>query len=158
MSWGGVARAGDWTAWTGLPADASELSVVSELGLAGGERSSTRLGSRRRTLVQGDGWRYWASAEGTVVVVELEAPASALPWDELLPALGPAEREAPGRHTLLGATTTEYAHPSRGLALTQAESSDRPPSFEPYLAQVLLFAPTDLRGFVHELGGDDRLL
>ena len=91
-----------------------------------------------------------------VVLVELRGPSSAKPPAELLEALGPPEREGAGRFRRADAMTTEYVYPQRGLAVTVAESYDDPPSFSPEVGQVLLFAPTDLRGFVVDLGGNDR--
>ena len=44
----------------------------------------------------------------------------------------------------------------RGIALTVSESYGQPSSFVPRLAAVQLFAATDLRTFVLELGGNDR--
>ncbi len=44
----------------------------------------------------------------------------------------------------------------RALALTVGASYDTPPSFPDRLAAVQLFAATDLRTFVLELGGNDR--
>jgi hypothetical protein len=155
VSWGPIAREGRWTEWAGLPEPLAVSTLHDELEPGTGPRSSTLLGRRRRDVVKtpkGRDWQYGNDVE----LVELVDPPSDRPVAELLEALGPPEREGAGRYLRIGATTTEYVYPSRGLALTVGRSYDDPPSFEPYLAQVLLFAPTDLRTFVLERGGDDR--
>ena len=70
--------------------------------------------------------------------------------------MGPSDREGAGRYRRFGATTTEHVYASRGLALTVAESYDDPQTFEPFLGAVQLFAASDLRTFILELGGNDR--
>jgi hypothetical protein len=155
VSWGEVAREGRWTEWTGLPSPLPVSALHDELEPGTGPRSSTLLGRRRRDVVTTPTGRYWQNGND-VELVELIDPPHDRPVDELLDALGPPEREGAGRHLRIGATTTEYVYPARGLALTVGRSYDQPPSFEPYLAQALLFAPTDLRTFVLERGGDDR--
>jgi hypothetical protein len=74
-------------------------------------------------------------------------------WSASNPALD--RPEGAGRFLQSGATTTAYVYAGRGLALTVAESYDQPPSFAPRLAAIQLFATTDLRTFVLELGGND---
>ena len=157
MSWGETAREGRWTDWPGLPEELDEETLARELALAAGprERTGTMLGRRRRDLVKCEGARWWLEGPN-VVLVELIDPPSELPPGELLAALGPPERKGAGRHRRIEATTTEHVYPQRGLAVTTAASYDDPPSFAPYVAQVLLFAPTDLRTFVLERGGNDR--
>lgn len=157
MTWGETARAGRWTDWPGLPEQLDEATLARELGLAGRprERTGTMLGRRRRDVVKAGNARYWLEGPN-VVLVELVDPPSELPAGELLAALGPSERKGAGRYRRIGATTTEHVYPRRGLAVTTAASYDDPPGFDPYVAQVLLFAPTDLRTFVLERGGDDR--
>jgi hypothetical protein len=157
VSWGDVARAGDWEQWAGLPEDLDEATLARELRLPPGpaRRATATLGSQRVELADAGSVRYWLRGH-EVVLVELRAPASAAGPAELLTALGAPEREGAGRFRRADATTTEYVYPQRGLALTVAESFDDPPSFAPEVGQVLLFAPTDLRGFVVDLGGNDR--
>jgi hypothetical protein len=155
MSWGAIARAGRWTEWPGLPQPLDEATLTGELQLAPGARTPTMLGRRRREVVSSGAARYWVDGDD-VVLVELVDPASELEPDELLAALGAPEREGAGRYRRIGVTTTEYVYPARGLALTVARSYDTPPGFAPFLAQALLFPPSDLRTFVLERGGDDR--
>jgi hypothetical protein len=161
VTWGEAAREGRWTDWPGLPARLDRATRARELRLPGGdhEPEPAMLGRRRRRAVDLGRARYWLNGDGVganVDLVELVEPPSSRPPAELLAALGPPEREGPGRHRRADAMTTEYVYPSRGLALTVAESFDDPETFEPFLAQVLLFPPTDLRSYVLELGGDDR--
>ena len=47
-------------------------------------------------------------------LVELVDPPSELAAGELLAALGPAEREAPGRHMRFDASTVEHVYPRAG--------------------------------------------
>lgn len=155
MSWGAIARAGRWTEWAGLPEPLLVSTLHDELEPGTGPRGSTMLGRRRRDVVKTPKGRYWQDGND-VELVELIDPPTDRAVADLLAALGPAEREGAGRYLRIGATTTEYVYPARGLALTVGRSYDQPPSFEPYLAQVLLFAPTDLRTFILERGGDDR--
>ena len=155
MSWDEIARTGRWTEWRGLPEQLSEGDLGRELGFRGGEQVPTMLGRRRRDVVESEGTRIWLEGSN-VVLVELVDPPSDRPTGELLASLGPPEREGAGRYRRIGATTTEFVYPARGLSVTVAASYHDPPSFEPYLAQVLLFAPTDLRTFVLERGGNDR--
>jgi hypothetical protein len=156
VSWGELARAGHWTEWPGLPEALTARALDEELDLGTGPRTSTLLGRRRRDVVKTAKGRYWLDGN-EVVLVELVDPATDRPVNELLDALGPPEREGAGRHLRIGASTTEYVYPARGLAVTVGRSYDKPPSFDPYLAQVMLFAPTDLRTFILERGGDDRV-
>lgn len=150
MSWAEIARAGRWSEWTGLP-ELTEAELRAGLGLALGTRASVRLGRERLELVTCGPTRYWLDGD-QVRLVELVEPASP-PAVELLAALGPASREGPGRHRRLDSSTDEHVYPERGLAVTVAHTFDDAP---PFVAQVLLFAPTDLTGFVVELGGNDR--
>jgi hypothetical protein len=157
VSWGDVARTGDWEHWQGLPEGLDEAALASELRLPPGpaRRATAMLGSQRVEMAESGGVRYWL--RGTeVILVELRGPASAASPAELLEALGAPDREGPGRFRRADALTTEYVYAGRGLAITVAESYDDPPSFAPEVGQVLLFAPTDLRGFVVDLGGNDR--
>jgi hypothetical protein len=153
MTWAEAARAGRWTEWPGLPSPLSEDTLARELGLGAGARTDTMLGRRNRVLVDTGSARYWLDG-ADVVLVELIDPPSELPPAELLTALGEPEREGAGRYRKLGASTTEHVFPARGLAVTEARSYDA--SFDPYVAQVLLFAPTDMAGFILERGGNDR--
>ncbi len=157
MSWGDVVRDGRWLEFDGLPRRLDEAGLLRELGREAQAHAGrpANLGRHGRTLVELDGLRYWLAGR-RVVLVELEDPASSLAPGELLSALGAADREGAGRYRRVGATTTEHVFAGRGLALTVAESYDDPPSFAPILAAVQLFVPTDLRGFILELGGDDR--
>ncbi len=156
-TWAAVALAGDWVTWRGLPARLSETELLGGLGRTPGAnpRRPALLGHRQMDLVELKGLRYWL-AHDQVVLAELEDPASTLALEALLAALGEADRIGAGRYRRFGATTTEHVFAARGLAITVAESYDDPPTFEPLVAAVLLFAPTDLRGFVLELGGNDR--
>jgi hypothetical protein len=150
VSWADVARSGRWTEWTGLP----PLTVAeAQAELGAGERSSTRLGRNRFDVVETPRGRYWVRGDD-VPLVELLDPASELPAGELLAALGPPEREGAGRYRRIGTSTTEFVYPGRGLAATIARSYDG--SFDDFLIQVLLFAATDMRSFILDLGGDDR--
>jgi hypothetical protein len=153
MTWAEAARAGRWTDWPGLPSPLSEDTLARELGLGAGARTDTMLGRRTRVVVEAGNARYWLEGND-VILVELVEPPSELPVGELLGALGEPEREGAGRYRKLGASTTEHVYPARGLAVTEARSYDG--TFEPYVAQVLLFAPTDMAGFVLERGGNDR--
>jgi hypothetical protein len=94
--------------------------------------------------------------DGRVVLVQLEDPPCAPPPVELLARLGPADRRGDGRWLRFDATTVEHVYAARGLSLTVAESYVEPPAFEPYLAAVLLFSPTDMTRFVVDLGGNER--
>jgi hypothetical protein len=151
MSWRTTVREGRWSEWRGLPPQLPE----SALGVTPLARTSALLSRHRRELITFAGGRYWLD-RGTVVLYELVDPPSDLAATALLETLGPPAHERDGRHLRDGATTTEYVYPDRGLAVTVARSYDDPPSFEPRLAQVLLFAPTDMRTFILELGGNDR--
>jgi len=155
--WAAPALAGDWMLWPGLPAGLAEREVRAAFGRTAvdGVRRSALLGSHQVELMELDGLRWW-TADGSVVLVELAEPASTTPAGVLLGSLGDADRVSHGRFRRFDATTTEHVYAARGLALTIAESYDDPPVFEPFLAAVLLFAPTDMRGFVLELGGNDR--
>lgn len=158
--WAEAARSGDWTAWPGLPARLAEAGLLAALGRDPGPhpRGTARLGSRQREVVELDGLRYWLDADDddAVVLVELVDPPCDRPPAALLEALGEPDRSGAGRYRRFGATTTEHVYAGRGLSLTVAESYDEPPGFEPFLAAVLLFPPSDLRTFVLELGGNDR--
>jgi hypothetical protein len=155
--WASAALAGDWVSWPGLPARLGEEALLRRLGRAAAAHPHrpALLGRRQADLVELERLRYWLS-DGQVALVELEDPASMLAPAALLSALGEPDRTSAGRYRRFGATTTEHVYAARGLAVTVAESYDDPPTFEPLVAAVLLFAPTDLRGFVLELGGDDR--
>ena len=157
MSWGDVARAGDWEQWPGLPEHLDEATLARELRLppTAARRGTAMLGSQRVDMADSGNARYWLRG-GEVVLVELRGPSSKQSPAELLEALGAPAREGAGRFRRADATTTEYVYPQRGLAVTVAESYDDPPSFAPEVGQVLLFAPTELREFVTELGGNDR--
>jgi hypothetical protein len=155
--WADVVRDGSWTAFEGLPASLEEAELLAALGREPGPhpRRPALLGSRQRELVELDGLRYWLDGDA-VVLVELEDPPADRAPDALVAALGAPERSGAGRYRRFGATTTEHVYPARGLALTVAESYDEPPGFEPFVAAVHLFAASDLRSWVLELGGNDR--
>jgi hypothetical protein len=152
MKWGDVVRSGCWTEWPGLPPRLTEPELLAALDFPDATRGSARLGRQRLERVEAGEDRYWLEDE-TVKLVELVDPPSELPALELLAALGPAERETSGRHMRFDASTVEHVYPARGLSVTVAHGFDTP---EAFIAQVLLFAPTDLTRFVTELGGNDR--
>ncbi len=152
-----IARAGRWASWPGLPSGLTVAQVLADLaGAVAPAPVPTMLGRRPRDRFDEAPLRVWTDGS-RVVLVEWIDPPSATPVPELLAALGPADREAAGRHLRSGATTTERVYAARGLAVTVAESYDRPPSFAPVVATVQLFAPGTLRDFVLELGGNDTL-
>ncbi|HMG53544.1 MAG TPA: hypothetical protein VK601_08675 [Kofleriaceae bacterium] len=152
----GAARAGQWTAWPGLPPGLPVASVVAALtGAAPPLAVASRLGRRQVERHDAPPLHVWSDRGAAILVEWLDPPCSGA-VAELLAALGPPQREAAGRHLRAGATTTEYVYAGRGLALTVAASYDQPPSFAPYLATVQLFAPGSLRDFVLELGGNDQ--
>jgi hypothetical protein len=156
-SWAGALGDGDWTTWPGLPVELREHDLGAALGrdLAGAGLRPALLGRRHLGVAELPGLRWWL--DGTrVVLVEIENPPCAGTALALLDRLGPSDRTGDGRHRRFDATTFEHVYAGRGLSVTVAESYDDPPGFEPFLAAVLLFAPTDLRGFVLELGGNDR--
>jgi hypothetical protein len=132
-----AARSGQWARWPGLPAEVSAAAVMAELaGIAPPAAVASQLGRSAVDRYDTPRLRVWA-ATGVAILVEWIDPPCAGAVSELLDALGPPDREAAGRH------------------LTIAESYDQPPSFAPRLAAVQLFAATDLRTFVIELGGND---
>jgi len=157
LEWARSAAAGDWAAWPGLPADLSESELASALGVdvADAERRGVRLGTRAAELAIAGATRWW-TVEGRVVLVQLEDPACVPTPADLFARLGPADRTGDGRWLRIGATTVEHVYPARGLSLTVAESYLEPPAFEPYLAAILLFSPTNMLAFVLDLGGNDR--
>jgi hypothetical protein len=146
-----------WLDWPGLPAELREADLVRDLRLASisATRNKGRLGRLDATIVDRPGLRYWVR-DGRVVLIQLTGQLGAASPGELQAQLGAADRKAAGRYLQSGATTTEYVFAGHGLALTVAESYDQPPRFAPRLAAVQLFAVTDLRGFLLELGGNDR--
>jgi hypothetical protein len=152
-------RASEWARWPGLPADLREADVVRDLGLdlATTTRHAGRLGRLDAVIVEAPWLRYWLRDRDRVVLIELTGRLGTASPGTLRSALGQADREGAGRFLVSGATTTEYVYAGRGLALTIAESYDHPPSFAPRLAAIQLFAASDLRTFVLELGGNDRV-
>jgi hypothetical protein len=155
MSWKDVLREGRWADWPGLPADLTEPQLLDVVDFPSATRERARLGWQRLQRVQAGENRYWL--EGDIVkLVELVNPPNELTPDELRERLGRAERESAGRHQRFDATTWENVYPARGIALTVASSIDEPERFAPFVAQVLLFAPTDLTSFVTVLGGNDK--
>lgn len=151
-----IARAGQWARWTGLPAGLPAATVIAGLvSVDVPTPTPGQLGRRPLDLYQAPPLRVWADG-GAAVLVEWLDPPCAGSVAELLAALGVADREGAGRHLRSGATTTEHVHAARGLAVTVAASYEQPPSFAPRLATVQLFAATDLRSFVLELGGNDQ--
>jgi hypothetical protein len=155
MSWQDALREGRWTEFEGLPPDLTESQLLAAVDFPAPTRSSARLGWSRLQRVESGENRYWLE-EDIVKLVELVDPPSELSPDALREQLGRGDREGPGRHRRFDATTWEYVYATRGLALTVASSFDEPAAFVPFVAQVALFAPTDLTGFVTELGGNDR--
>lgn len=152
-----IARAGRWASWPGLPAGLTVAEVLAELGGAAVPAPvASSLGRRSCERFDAPPLRVWADG-AAVVLVEWLDPPSATSVEELLAALGPPDRDGPGRHLRDGAVTTERVHAARGLAVTVAESYDDPPSFAPSVATVQVFAPCTLRDFVLELGGNDTL-
>jgi hypothetical protein len=156
-AWADVATAGEWQSWPGLPGGLGEPEVTRALGIDAGsaDRRQTRLGSRTAELAVAGPARWW-TVEGEVVLVQLEDPRCSPPPAELLARLGTADRTGDGRWLRFGATTIEHVYAARGMSLTVAESYLEPPAFEPYVAAILLFRPTDLVRFVLDLGGNDR--
>jgi len=150
-------RAGDWAKWPGLPADLREADLVRDLGLAGAapHRRDGLLSRHDAVIVEIAGLRYWLRDRDHVVMLEVTGQLGTQAPAALQAQLGHPDREGPGRFLQSGATTTEYVYAGRGLAFTVAESYDQPPSFAPRLAAIQLFAATDLRTFVLELGGND---
>lgn len=156
-SYATVVRAADWARWPGLPAALRERDLVRDLRLGRAtSRRDTRLGRHDAVVVDVGGVRYWLRDRDHVVLVEITVGLGSAPPTELLAALGAADREGAGRFLQSGATTTEHVFAGRGLAVTVAASYDTPPAFASRLAAVQLFAVTDLRTFVLELGGNDR--
>ena len=157
-SYAAVLRSADWSQWPGLPADLREADLVRDLGLgrAATTRHHSRLSRRDVVIVETTDLRYWLRDRNRVVLIEVTGHLGATAPAALRAQLGRADREGAGRFLQSGATTTEYVYAGRGLALTVAESYDQPPSFTPRLAAIQLFAATDLRTFVLDLGGNDR--
>ncbi|HMG21648.1 MAG TPA: hypothetical protein VK607_10040 [Kofleriaceae bacterium] len=157
-SYADALRAADWAHWPGLPPALREADLVRDLGLrrAATTRHAGRLSRRDAVIVEAPGVRYWLRDRDRVVLVEVTGALGTATPAALRAQLGAADREGAGRFLQAGATTTEYVYAGRGLALTVAESYDQPPSFPPRLAAVQLFAATELRTFVLELGGNDR--
>jgi hypothetical protein len=157
--WPEIVMSGLWTEFHGLPRVMSERQLLEGLGRlhSASQRRATQLSGASATLVEGDLLRYWLDDDGRVLLAEMHDPPNGFAIDALLEAMGPAQRESSGRYRRYGAITTEFVYPDRGLALTVAESYDDPAAFEPYLAATHLFAPTDMRGFVTDLGGEDHL-
>lgn len=138
-----IARAGQWARWTGLPAGLPVAMVIAALGAVEAPTPEPgQLGRRPLDLYQAPALRVWAD-DGAAVLVEWLDPPCAGSVAELLAALGGADREGAGRHLRSGATTTEYVHAARGLAVTVAASYEQPLSFAQRLATVQLFAATD---------------
>jgi hypothetical protein len=153
-----VLRAADWSRWPGLPPDLRERDLVRDLGIdrASATRRDARLGRHDAVVVDGGGLRYWLRDRDRVVLVEVTGHVGSTAPADLQRQLGAPARAGAGRFLQSGATTTELVYPDRGLAITVAASYDTPPSFAPRVAAVQLFAITDLRTFVLELGGNDR--
>ncbi|MCL4226252.1 MAG: hypothetical protein KJZ91_17450 [Myxococcales bacterium] len=160
LAWAAALRAAEWERWPGLPPDLRERELVRHLGVdrARATRRDARLGRHDAVIVDARGLRYWLRDRDRVVLVEVTGAGrlGAATPAELLARLGAPAREGPGRYLEDGASTTELVFPGRGIAVTVAESYDTPPAFAPRLAAVQLFARTDLRTFVLELGGNDR--
>lgn len=151
-----VLRTADWVRWPGLPPDLREAELRRDLGLdASGTRRDGRLSGHDVVIVETADLRYWLR-DDRVVLLELTKRLGPTPSDDLRARLGTADRDAAGRFLQSGSTTTEYVYASRGLAFTVAASYDQPPKFAPHVIAIQLFAATDLRGFVLELGGNDR--
>jgi len=155
MSWADAAREGRWADFEGLP---DELDMASLLAGLGRQPSWTErpdvLGDDERTLAESEGLRCWLDG-ARVMLAELSDPASAAAADPMLAQRGAADGERPGRPRS-DATVTDYVYAGRGLVLTVAESYDHPPSFEPFVVTVRLFAPTTLIAYLTELGGFER--
>ncbi|MBE7451182.1 MAG: hypothetical protein HS111_20500 [Kofleriaceae bacterium] len=161
LAWAAALRAAELAErWPGLPPDLRERELVRHLGVdrARATRRDARLGRHDAVIVDARGLRYWLRDRDRVVLVEVTGAGrlGAATPAELLARLGAPAREGPGRYLEDGASTTELVFPGRGIAVTVAESYDTPPAFAPRLAAVQLFARTDLRTFVLELGGNDR--
>jgi len=159
----GLALDGRWLEWQGLPSGTTEQGLLAALRARpeAVTRRAVRLASRQFDVGQvalqsNPSSARWWQRDGQVELLELVDPLCVPSLDEVLVGLGKPEREGAGRFLTLGGSTTEYVWPSRGLALTVAESYDDPPSFAPRLASAQLFEPTTMRDFVIELGGNDR--
>lgn len=158
IGWADALRAADWTRWPGLPATLRERELLDALGIDSSRitRGAARLGRRDVVVVDTGGLRYWLRDGDRVILVEVTGHLGATAPAELQRQLGAPARDGAGRFLQAGATTTELVYPARGIAITVAASYDTPPSFPPRLAAVQLFAATELRTFVLELGGNDR--
>ncbi len=158
LGWADALRAADWARWPGLPATLRERELLDALAIDPSRvtRGDARLGRRDVVVVDTGGLRYWLRDGDHVILVEVTGNLGTAAPAALQRQLGAPAREGAGRLLLAGATTTELVYPARGIAVTVAASYDNPPSFAPRLAAVQLFATTELRTFVLELGGDDR--
>jgi hypothetical protein len=158
-----VAVEGRWLDWSGLDPGLTDEDVVAafDVDASAVEYDTARVSSRirRRRTVRSSGepvLEWWLGDEGSVLMAKIVDPACEPGLEQVLAGLGPPDREGAGRHLVSGGTTTEYVWPGRGLSLTVVESYEDPPAWPPRLASSLLFGPTDLGGFIVELGGNDR--